>query len=134
RVHGMNMQDYVVFPGLVDDVRPILGACDVGFVLSYREALSYACREVMALGLPALVSDVGGLPENVEHGTNGWIVPARTPDAIRGVLQRMLADRAMIARHGAAARAMAASDFAIQPFIDRTREVYHRALQRPSEH
>src|SRR5690606_13017771 len=75
RVRAAGMQDQVVFPGLLDDVRDALACCHAGFVLSYREALSYACREVMSLGLPALVSNAGGLPENVRDGHDGWIVP-----------------------------------------------------------
>jgi glycosyltransferase involved in cell wall biosynthesis len=130
RVRALGVQDLVVFPGLLDDVRPVLAACDAGFVLSYREALSFACREVMSLGLPALVSDAGGLPENVIDGRDGWIVPMRNPQAIAGVLRAMLTDPARIAAMGAAARARSQREFALGPFVDATRAVYERAIAR----
>lgn len=130
RVIELGVQDLVVFPGLVQDVRPLLAACDIGFVLSYREALSYACREVMALGLPALVSRVGGLPENVEDGVDGWIVPARSPAAIRDVLTRILEQPELVPRLGAAARQRSLDDFALAPFVRATLGVYDAALRR----
>ena len=72
-VESLGMQDRATFVGLLDDVRPFLAALDLGFVLSSRlETISFACREMMAMGLPVVVSDVGGLPENVEDGVDGW--------------------------------------------------------------
>lgn len=128
RVAELGVQDLVVFPGLVDDVRPLLGACDAGFVLSYREALSYACREVMALGLPALVTDVGGLPENVTAGLNGWIVPPRSPDHILPVLQAFLQEADLISRAGQAARQTAETQFGLADFVGATRKVYEQVM------
>ena len=85
------MQDRVIFVGLLDDVRPFLAALDLGFVLSSRvETISFACREMMAMGLPVVVTDVAGLPENVEDGVDGWIVPACAPAAVSEVLREAL--------------------------------------------
>lgn len=128
RVRELGMEAYVVFPGLLDDVRPSLAACDVGFVLSYREALSFACREVMALGLPALVSRVGGLPENVVDGADGWIVPPKSPQAIAAVLAVMLSDRARVTRMGLAAREKAVREFSLAGFVNATLAVYRKVL------
>lgn len=130
RVAALGMTDAVSFPGLIDDVRPLLAACDVGFVLSYREALSFACRELMALGLPVLVTRVGGLPENLEDGEQGWIVPMKDPQAIAAVLAGIASDPAMLERLGAAARARAAREFNLPLFVRRTLDVYQSALRR----
>ncbi|ARP82514.1 transferase [Bordetella genomosp. 8] len=134
RVRALGVQDQVVFPGLLDDVRPVLAACDVGFVLSYREALSFACRETMSLGLPALVSNAGGLPENVSDGHDGWIVPARDPRAIAEVLRGMLADPSRVLSMGAAAREKSLREFNLSTFVDATFDVYQAAVrgQRPN--
>lgn len=128
RVRELGLQDQVVFPGLLDDVRPALAACDVGFVLSYREALSFACREVMSLGLPALISNVGGLPENVTDGRDGWVVPVRDPAAIADVLRGMLADPGRIGVMGAAAREKSQREFNLARFVEGTYAVYQAAL------
>src|SRR3546814_6148703 len=126
RVTDLGLARQVVFPGLVDDVRTVLGACDAGFVLSYREALSYACRETLSLGLPTLVSDAGGLPENVENNVDGWIVPAHGVAEIARVLEYMLANPGEVARMAGAARDKSCADFKLGQFARRTLHVYRQ--------
>ncbi|CAM4401639.1 Transferase [Bordetella tumbae] len=128
RVRAAGMQDQVFFPGLLDDVRDALACCHVGFVLSYREALSYACREVMSLGLPALVSNAGGLPENVRDGEDGWIVPVRDVPAIAQALTLMLQDPSRVSIMGAAARRSAVDFFGLDDFARATVDVYRETL------
>ena len=105
-VESLGMQDRVIFVGLLDDVRPFLAALDLGFVLSSRvETISFACREMMAMGLPVVVTDVAGLPENVEDGVDGWIVPACAPAAVSEVLREALREPEALAVMSEAARA-----------------------------
>jgi len=115
---------HLSFLGLIEDVRTVLAACDLGFVLSYHEALSFACREKMALGLPVLVTQAGGLPENVFHDREGWIVPVRSPESIKAVLLNILANPARLSVVGAQARARAERDFNLKDFIRATLAVY----------
>lgn len=129
RVEALGMTGAVTFPGLIDDVRPVLAACDIGFVLSYQEALSFACRELMALGLPVLVTRVGGLPENVTDGKEGWIVPARSPAAIAKVLVGILADPQQVQQLGERARTRAAREFNLAGFVAQTLAVYQSVLK-----
>lgn len=130
RVEQLGMTPYVVFPGLLQDVQSVLGACDVGFVLSYREALSFACRETMALGLPTLVSDAGGLPENVTQGLDGWVVPAGNVQAITQCVRDIMANPGALAAMGVAARAKSEQSFALSDFCRQTVQVYARALEK----
>lgn len=127
RVQAMDMQSQVLFPGLLEDVRTVLGAADIGFVLSYHEALSFACRESMAMGLPMLVSDAGGLPENVDHGKDGWIVQAKNPAAIQQVLWGVLGDDACLADMSVAARQRAEAHFGLATFAKATLSAYQGA-------
>jgi glycosyltransferase involved in cell wall biosynthesis len=124
KIKALRMDHQIVFPGLVKDVRPILGACDVGFVLSYREAASYACYESMAMGLPTLVSDAGGLPENIRHGIDGWIVPSGNVDRLIPVLRQALADPAHLPRMGNSARERVAHKFSTSLFLGDTKKAY----------
>ena len=123
-VADLGMTDQVSFPGLLDDVRPVLASCDIGFVLSYQEALSFACRELMSLGLPVLVSNAGGLPENLTDRREGWIVPVRDPHAISTVLSDILNDPHQIAVMGVRARQKALEEFGLKRFVDATLRVY----------
>ena len=127
KVDLLAMRQHVIFPGLVKDVRTVLGACDIGFVLSYREAASYASCETMAMGLPALVSNAGGLPENVRDGLDGWVVPAGDIDAMADVLRRILANPQVLAPMGRSARERVEHMFSTPVFIEDTKKVYAQA-------
>ncbi|NLY26887.1 MAG: glycosyltransferase family 4 protein [Alcaligenaceae bacterium] len=122
--------DRLVFPGLVDDIRDVLGACDAGFVLSHKEALSYACRESLSMGLPTLVSNAGGLPENLSDGLQGWIVPVGSVPAITNVLQAILTGQCDLAAQAAAARDHAVTTFSEADFALTTLNVYNAVAKR----
>ena len=104
RLEIIGVEKHFSFPGLVDDVRPWLAACDLGFVLSYREALSFACRELMSQGLPVIVTRVGGLPENLTDREEGWIVPVRDSSAIAEILSGLASYSTLLKTMGQRAR------------------------------
>lgn len=124
-------EQQVVFPGLVADVRRILSACDVGFVLSYREAASYASCETMAMGLPTLVSNAGGLPENVRDGIDGWVVPVGDVEALAQRVRAILDENpTMRAAKGVSARIRVEARFSISAFLEHTELAYRAAKER----
>lgn len=129
RVRALGVDHLVSFPGLVSDVRAILGACDAGFVLSYREAASYASCETMAMGLPVLVSDAGGLPENVRNGLDGWVVKAGDSEALAQRLVMLLSTPEVLPDMGRSARARVEQVFCCDRFLQSTRGVYAEARQ-----
>jgi glycosyltransferase involved in cell wall biosynthesis len=124
RVESLGMTPQVSFPGLIDDVRSVLATGDIGFVLSYREALSYACRELMGLGLPVLVTRVGGLPENLVENQSGWIVPAQSPEQIALILAKVLEQPEVLKQMGQCARQHAVQHFQLADFVRLTLAAY----------
>ena len=130
RLDALGMTDRVIYTGVLGDVRPLVAALDVGFVLSQRETLSFACREMMAMGKPVIVSDSGGLPENVEAGVNGWIVAPHEHERLAQLLARLLGNRFEIMLAGMAARARSVAQFSLQTFVERTEAVYQECMVR----
>ena len=124
------VEPQMIFPGMADDVRPMIAAFDIGFVLSTAiEALSYACRETMAMGRPMLVSDHGGLPENVIEGRDGWVTPAGDARAVAEWLRKLLSGAFDLQKMGLAARAHAEAEFSVAKFLGATEDVYERVLR-----
>ena len=72
--------------GVVDDVAPLLKAADVLLLPSETESFGLVALEAMASGVPVVASDVGGLPEVVEHGVTGFLAPVGDVDAMAGLL------------------------------------------------
>ncbi|WP_171516116.1 glycosyltransferase [Cupriavidus necator] len=130
KVAALGLTDQVVFTGLLDDVRPALAAGHAAFVLSRSETLSFACREAMAMGLPVLVSDAGGLPENVTDGQDGWVVPRADIAALKARLEQILATPGQLGEMGQAALAKSATCFGMDRFVAATLGVYQAALAR----
>ena len=129
RIDALGIAEQVHFTGRLADVRPMVAALDAGFVLSWDvETISFACREMMAMGKPVLVSDYAGLPENIRPGEDGWIVPARDRVAIAGALRRLLAERDTLVAMGVAARRHAEVEFGMPRFVDATEAVYAALL------
>lgn len=129
RVAELGLSDQIVFPGVLSDPRPLVAALDAGFVLSYDvETISFACREMMAMGKPMLLSDYAGLPENLESGVDGWLVPVRDRSAIAAAVANLLAQRDALPSMGAAARRHAEREFGLPLFVERTEAVYERLI------
>lgn len=125
RIAALGLASQVHFAGLLSDVRPAVAAIDAGFVLSYAvETISFACREMMAMAKPVLVSDYAGLPENIDDGVDGWIVPVRDRDAIARALVGLLDARERLPAMGAAARAKAEREFGLRTFVEATEAAY----------
>jgi glycosyltransferase involved in cell wall biosynthesis len=93
----------VVFTGRRDDVPAVTAALDVAVLPSHREAQGLSILEAMALSRPVVASDVGGIPEMIEDGVTGLLVPHDQPDKLAAAIVRLLTDHALadtIARAG----------------------------------
>jgi glycosyltransferase involved in cell wall biosynthesis len=67
-----------------------MNACDALCLPSFNEGLPNVCIEAAACGLPVVASNVGGVPEVVKEGVNGFLVPAGDPAALSAALQKAL--------------------------------------------
>ena len=128
-VEQLGVAGQVHFAGLLEDIRPFVASGDAGFVLSYDvETISFACREMMAMGKPVMVSDYAGLPENITHGHNGWIVPVRNVAAIAAQVVALYELRQTLPAVGQAARAHAVEAFGLETFSALTEACYVAVL------
>lgn len=124
-VEQLGMTQYVFFTGVVADVRQVIAEADVGFVLSEGvETISFACREMMAMGKPVLVSDYSGLPENIEDGVDGWITKTGDVESIRAKVMWIIDNLEKIQGMGNCARLKAVREFSIEDFVKKTLGVY----------
>lgn len=101
----------VLFTGLRDDVPAVTAALDVAVLPSYREAQGLAILEAMALRRPVVATQVGGVPEMIENGTTGLLVPPHDAAALAAAITRMLTDHPL-----ADTLARAGHDFVIDNF------------------
>lgn len=117
----------VRFLGFVDDVRGFFAACDVlAFPTQPElgEGFGLAALEAMAAGRPVVATDVGSLPEVVDHGVTGMLVPAHSAQALGATVARLATDPELSVRLGTAGAERAATCFPLSLMVERTRRVY----------
>jgi glycosyltransferase involved in cell wall biosynthesis len=95
---------------------------------SRREGFGVVCAEAMAHGRPVVASAVGGLLDLVVDGETGLLVPPRDVGALRAALQKLLGDRELRRRLGAAARERIRKHFAWPAVTDATIAAYEEAV------
>jgi glycogen(starch) synthase len=96
---------------------------------SRREGFGVACLEAMAYARPVVATSVGGLRDLVVDGETGLTVPARDPAALRAALERLLGDRELRRRLGAAGRERARIHFSWDAVTDATLAAYAEAAE-----
>jgi glycosyltransferase involved in cell wall biosynthesis len=101
----------IEWPGHVSDVKPWIAQASVFVLPSYREGLPRSTQEVMAMGKPVITTDVPGCRETVEHGVNGFKVPARDPAALADAMLTFIRSPHLVETMGRASRRKAEQTF-----------------------
>jgi glycosyltransferase involved in cell wall biosynthesis len=115
------------------DLPAILSNIDVIVIPSlWHETFSIVAREALLSGTPVVASEVGALPEIVEHEQNGLLVPAGDVDALHGALQRISVDHGLLGRIRDGAIRSASRIKSMADHVDEVDEQYMR-LARASE-
>jgi glycosyltransferase involved in cell wall biosynthesis len=130
----LGLAESVQFTGSLaeDRVRANLAGADVFVGASHAEPLGVVYMEAMALGVPTIGTDAGGVPEIIEHGVSGLLVPPKNPEAIADALERLAAEPGLAERLGAAGRARIVERFDSRIGAAEVRAIIDRCRQRPS--
>jgi glycosyltransferase involved in cell wall biosynthesis len=125
---GLNGQAH--FLGRRPDVDAILRAADVAALTSDREGSPLLMFECMATGTPLVATAVGGVPDVVEDGRTGVLVPRRDPDRLADALVTLLSDPALRTEMGSAAHERLGS-FTIDATAARFAALYETLVDAP---
>jgi glycosyltransferase involved in cell wall biosynthesis len=106
----------------------LLARSDVLLLPSHSEGLPYALLEAMAAGVVPVVTPVGAIPEVVQDGLHGCVVPVGDAAAIASALARLASDRALLARMSAACRGRVAASYSIERLAEEFASLYTRVL------
>jgi glycosyltransferase involved in cell wall biosynthesis len=118
---------HVHFLGERRDVTQILETVDVGALSSDWEGMPLFVLECMTTHTPVVATNVGGLPEVVEHDRTGLLVPPRDPAALAGAISALLADPER-GRRLAATAAERVHDFSIETVAHQFADLYEQLV------
>jgi glycosyltransferase involved in cell wall biosynthesis len=114
--------------GKVEDVAKLYQESDIAILPSYREGLPKSLLEAAACGLPIVTTNVPGCREIVADGKTGLLVPVRTIAPLSSALERLLTDKELRRKLGAAARHAVEKHFSEEVIIVQTLKVYGQLM------
>jgi len=117
------------FVGVRADIADILAAADLFVLPSLSEGFPFVLLEALAMGCPIVASRVNGIPELIEEGKTGFLVPAREPQALALAIQKLLSDPAAASRMGAAGRTVVREQFTADRMVAKTTAIFDAAVQ-----
>ena len=118
----------VIFTGRRDDVPAVTAALDVAVLPSYREAQGLSILEAMALSRPVVASAVGGIPEMIDDGRTGLLVPPRDAGALAAAIVRLLQDAEFAERIGRAGHDLVHERFCVEQMVRAVETIYDEAV------
>jgi glycosyltransferase involved in cell wall biosynthesis len=134
RAEEIGIASRIIFTGERDDVSRLLSISDV-FVLSSveREGLSIAIIEAMASGLPVVSTLVGGIPEVVEDGMNGFVVAPNDDGALAEALETLIRDENLRKKMGANGRDTYLRKFTMRKMLLNLETLYDHLLDKKKQ-
>jgi glycosyltransferase involved in cell wall biosynthesis len=129
-IDGFGLSHRIHLLGFRKDINNVLRGCDLFVLPTHQEALGQAFIEAMAMGLPVIGTHVDGVPELIDSGVNGLLVPAQDINALRGALTRLVDDAPLRVRFGLAGRIKTDSNFTVESMANETIELYRRGINR----
>jgi L-malate glycosyltransferase len=130
RVAQAGLEDRVSWLGEREDVPELVRALDILLLPSLEEPFGRALIEAMALGVPVISTDVGGPPEIVEDGREGYLLSPQEPAAWAQAIGRIAASPDLAREMGLAGRRRVAAAFTAEDHAAAMLEIYERAIAR----
>ena len=127
-VDGLGLQSRVHFLGWRTDIEQVFRGWDIFAMPSLTEGFPMAALEAMAQGLPVVASNVGGLPELVEDGRTGLLVPSADAGALAAALRILVSDARRRREMGMAGWRRAQEYFSIDRMVAQTAAIYDSLL------
>jgi glycosyltransferase involved in cell wall biosynthesis len=128
----LGLGERVSFLGVLDEMRPFFETVHVLAVSSVAEGTPLSIVEAMGAAVPIVATAVGGIPEQVTDGGNGFLVEPRNPAALAERIGSVLSDPEAAARLGEAGRVRALREFSVETMTDAIESVYEDALRQRS--
>lgn len=127
---ALGVEDGVLFLGKLESVAEVLACADLYLLASETESFGLSALEAMACGVPVVGTRVGGLPEVVESGVTGTLVPVGDVDAMREAALDFLGDPARWRSASEAARARSVERFSSERVVPIYERYYREVLGR----
>jgi N-acetyl-alpha-D-glucosaminyl L-malate synthase BshA len=125
-VDRLQLTGRVVVRENVNEIEDYLQAADVGLFTSETESFCLSILEAMCFGCPSVARRAGGIPEVVEDGVTGVLVPSDNPDVLAKAVEDLLRDPKIRTAMGQAAQQRAREKFSAESIVPHYEALYRR--------
>jgi glycosyltransferase involved in cell wall biosynthesis len=133
-VQMKGISNWVEVPGWIDVQarNDLLRRTDILVLPSFSENLPMVIIEAFSYGIPVIATPVGAIPEVIEHGRTGLLVPVGDVGALRNAMEVLLSDLPFRARLGSEAKNDFASRYELGSYVDRLAAIWRKAVEKKS--
>ena len=128
RVKELSLEERVSFQGWKKDVNTFLDDTDIFLLISNWEGFPISIIEAMRSSLPIIASDVGGISESVNHGTNGYLVKKGEVKLLVKYLKKIFKDKKLLKEFGAKSREIYLSKFNSEKMFKDLDRIYSKFI------
>lgn len=130
QVDSLGLQNDVLFLGKQNNVSELYSISDLKLLLSEKEAFGLVLLEAMACGVPCIGTNVGGIPEVIDHGENGYIVPLNDVEAVACNALKILKNNDLHKRMRNASIEAVSRKFHSSIIVNQYEELYEKVVRK----
>lgn len=133
KARDARIEEAVKFLGSRSDILDLLPDFDAGILCSESEGFSNTLIEYMQSSLPVICTRVGGNPEIVEHGVNGYLYEVGDTEKLAEYIMNLATDITLCTKMGNAGRAKITECYSLDNYITSHQRLYNNLIQLPVE-
>ncbi|WP_320940576.1 N-acetyl-alpha-D-glucosaminyl L-malate synthase BshA [Lysinibacillus capsici] len=130
QVKGSPYMKDVLFLGKQENLAELYAISDLKLLLSQQESFGLVLLEAMACGVPCIGTNVGGIPEVIEHGVDGYIVELGDTEAVAAYAIHLLQDEEQLLRFREAAIRAVSEKFHSSKIVEQYENLYEKVAER----
>jgi glycosyltransferase involved in cell wall biosynthesis len=123
-IHHLKLEEQVLLLGTCNNVRDILQSVDISLLFSKFEGLPISIIEAMFAGKPVIASNVGGIPELITHGRNGFLLDDFNEIQAAEYIVTLLNNRDLREKFGNEGKKIANEKYSLDEMVTKYRELY----------
>ncbi|WP_281975482.1 N-acetyl-alpha-D-glucosaminyl L-malate synthase BshA [Halobacillus litoralis] len=127
-VHDLGLEDQVLFLGKQENVSELLSISDLKLLLSEKESFGLVLLEAMACGVPCIGTNVGGIPEVIDHGETGYIAELGNIEQTAYFAKKILQDKELHKSMADQAKRTVNDKFATETILSEYEKLYDQVL------
>jgi L-malate glycosyltransferase len=128
-VKECQIEDYVLFLGNQKHIAELLSMSDLKLLLSEKESFGLVALEAMACGVPVIGTNIGGIPEVITHGVNGYLCEVGDIECVANYAIKLLKDNKMHAQFASSAEESVQTTFYSHSIVEQYEAIYRDVIE-----